>query len=448
MAQFNSANGSFQQQAKTLFETNMLATIDGRVATTTNPFPVTSVTRANTVSYASDAYRRQKVVQDYSIFSGEATIRIPARIWEQQQFDLTTTPVTITYQDIDSSKIKSANGMFEISSGTANNIGYALATKEFFRTQSNRGTLYSWSMQLPNPETAGARAVGPSSGQNGISLFLSGDGTNWTLYYSRVHEGIQELTDITNLLPDGFDISKGHLYDLQMAWRGVGNINLFIDEELIYTDELLGNITGVSVRDNSLPFVMAASCGATGANNVIRVGCIDISSEGGKDESVLFGSVATEGLKTIPSEGAAILALRVPRNISYNGNTVFNTRGAILDKLVSWTRSEAQTMAYYGRDWMCPNLDGLTWSNIDDSFLQYTTGNTAVSALNTAFNADIANTTLLVDEFQEQEVKNVIENPNLNSKFKLTPGDIIIIRIDPINNNVQTFATLYYSEQL
>lgn len=41
MAQFNSANGSFQGQAKTLFEVNQIATIDGSLVTSSNPFPVT-----------------------------------------------------------------------------------------------------------------------------------------------------------------------------------------------------------------------------------------------------------------------------------------------------------------------------------------------------------------------------------------------------------------------
>ena len=40
MAQFNSANGAYQQQAKTLFETTMLASTDGVPISNTNPLPV------------------------------------------------------------------------------------------------------------------------------------------------------------------------------------------------------------------------------------------------------------------------------------------------------------------------------------------------------------------------------------------------------------------------
>jgi hypothetical protein len=41
MAQFNSANGSFQSSNKTLFETMMLATPDGTEVGSSNPLPVT-----------------------------------------------------------------------------------------------------------------------------------------------------------------------------------------------------------------------------------------------------------------------------------------------------------------------------------------------------------------------------------------------------------------------
>jgi len=41
MAQWNSANGAFQGQAKTLFEVNQLATANGNIVSNTNPLPVT-----------------------------------------------------------------------------------------------------------------------------------------------------------------------------------------------------------------------------------------------------------------------------------------------------------------------------------------------------------------------------------------------------------------------
>ena len=40
MAQFNTGNNAFQAANKTLFEVNQIATANGSLVTTTNPFPV------------------------------------------------------------------------------------------------------------------------------------------------------------------------------------------------------------------------------------------------------------------------------------------------------------------------------------------------------------------------------------------------------------------------
>jgi hypothetical protein len=398
--------------------------------------------------YAQDAYKRPKVVQDYSIFNGEATIRIPLRVWEQEVFNLNVVPATVTHQDIDGTHILSEDNMFTVKSGTVANYGYSLKTKEFFRVQSNRGGIYSWSAEYPNPNAAGARAVGPSSGENGISLFMVGTGTSWTLYYNRRHNNtVAAMVDLAPYLPAGFDPAKGHLYDMRIQWRGVGNIQIFIDEELIYTEEILGTLTGLSVADNSLPFIMASSCAVNGTQVALKVGCVNISSEGGTAQPGVFGSVTTgDSAVQVDTIGTPTIAIRVPRYITYNGNTVQNTRGAIMTKAVQWLRDEGAMIAYVARDYNVPNLSALTWTTNNDSKLQHLIGGDA-SALNTAFQADRASCVEVVREYSEIETKNIITNPGRDD-FLLTPGDILIVCAKPLANNKQCFTTLYYSEQL
>lgn len=400
-------------------------------------------------AYARDAYHRPKVVEDYAIFNGEATLRVPKRVWEQQDFDLNNVPPTIVHKDIDGTNVLSENHMLTVKSGTVANMGHAVKTKEFFRIQANRGALYSWSAEYPSPNTAGVRAIGPSTGENGISFFMVGTGTSWTMYYLRqVSNAIVKQVDLAPYLPDDFDPTYGHLYDLRIQWRGVGNVEVFVDGVLIYTEEILGTLVGLNITDNAMPFVVASSCAQAGVEVVARLGCSNISSEGGMVESTLFGSITTGGLLSgIPSEGAAVLALRVPRTITYNATAISNTRGAYATKIVSWVRSEALTEAWYGRDYNIPNLEALTWTAVPDSNLQYLVGG-AGSALNTAFTADKAAMSKLVAEFSEQDTKNEITNPDPNNKFEVAPGDVIVIFIDPINNNIEAHATFYYSEQL
>ena len=398
--------------------------------------------------YSRDAYHRPKVYQDYRIFSGEATLGIPNRVWEQTKLVQTAPPFQRINSAIDSNFIYSEDGMFTVKSGTAANIGYVLRTKDFFRDQPNRGTLFSASAFFPTPTAVGERSLGYSSAQNGLEFRIVGTGTAWELRYQRRRGGTVVANILLNeYLPEGFDPSKGHHYDIQYGWGGVGDIRLYVDFKLIYVERIEGQLTTTSLSDSAMPLSAISICREAGTELILRVAAFCVSVEGGQPESNLFGSITTGSLLTgIPSAGAAILAFRVPRFVTYGGNTIFNTRGAIADKIVSWTRSEAITQAWYGRDYNIPNLEALTWSNIPDSRLQYLIGG-GVSDLNTAFAADKAAMSLLVSEFAESDTKNIITNPNLNSSFELSPGDVIVIFVDPINNNVDAYAAFYYSEQ-
>lgn len=398
--------------------------------------------------YSRDTYHRPKVYQDYRIFSGEATLGIPNRVWEQTKLIQNVTPRQRINSAIDSNFIYSEDGMFTVKSGTTANIGYVLRTKDFFRDQPNRGTLFSASAFFPTPTAVGERSLGYSSAQNGLEFRIVGDGTAWELRYQR-RRGAAVVADVllNEYLPEGFDPSKGHHYDIQYGWGGVGDIRLYVDFRLIYIERIEGQLTTTSLSDSAMPLSAISICREEGTELILKVAAFCVSVEGGQPESNLFGSITTESLLTgIPAAGAAVLAFRVPRNVTYGGASIFNTRGAIADKIVTWTRSEAITQAWYGRDYNIPNLEALTWSNIPDSRLQYLIGGGA-TALNTAFAADKAAMTMLVAEFAETDTKNIITNPNLSSSFELSPGDVIVIFVDPINNNVDTYAAFYYSEQ-
>jgi hypothetical protein len=410
-----------------------------------NPIRVTSLADK---PYNVDAYGRPKAVHDYSIFTGEGTLRLPKRVWEQQDFNLSTNPATVTHKSVDGVHTLSEDHMLTVKSGTVLNRGYALKTKAFFRVQSNRGALYSWSAEYPNPSAHGNRAIGPSSGENGISLFMVGSGTGWTLYYSRrASNVVAAMVDITPLLPSGFDPSRGHLYDLRIQWRGVGNIQVFIDGELIYTEQLLNSVTGLNVTDNAMPFVVASSCAETGVEVACKVGCVDVTSEGGHIQSTVFGSISTGDTPVqVDTTGTPTLALYVPRFITYNGGMMYNTRGAIMTKAVQWLRDEGACIAYVVSDYDAPNLSNTAWSAVGDSNLLHAIGGDA-SALNTSFLLDKANCSEVVREYSEIETKNIITNPG-NDDFMVSPGQMLILVAKPLANNKQAFVTLYYSEEL
>lgn len=412
--------------------------------------------------YATDAWGRPKSILDYSIFSATWTFGIPARIWEEVNYDLAVpanngpkpTFVNAT----------SREGMLSVASGTTNNVGTVLRSKSYARYQPNRGQLYSTAVTIPTAKTGiGFATWGLGTAQNGTYFGIFSDGTDdgWDMRVSRWKGGVnQEAVSIKDAIlakfPD-FDPTKGHVYDIQFEWRGVGNYYFFIDLELIYTMEILGTLDYLSIQDPALAVSYATAYQdptGTAPQYEILSGCVDVSSEGGAPQKTVFASTSTGdaliNLGNTANTDVAILALRIPRTIPYDGGNVFNSRGAIMDKLVTWTRDEALTKVYMFRDTNASNLDGLTWGNTPDSSIEFLTGgyNGSISALQSAFVADKASGSIVLSEWADLDAKNIIENPATNSDFKMAPGDILVVAINCIGANKYSAATLYYSEEI
>lgn len=403
--------------------------------------------------YAKDAWERPKSVIDYSIFSATWTFGVPNKTWVEESVVRSGSAITATEQTQTGTKVTSREGMLSVKSGTVAGNGNAARSKTFPRYQPNRGHLYSTAVACPSPTLNGYRQWGLATTNDGVYFRAIGDGTAWTLNVGRRRSGTEvELVDITSLLPSGFDISKGHVYDIQYEWRGVGNFYFFVDLELVYSMNILGTQEYLSVTDPALGVVYSCYSSENGTELELLSGCVDVTSEGGRPEKTLFSSVNTGdslvSLGNTANVDIAVLALKIPKMLDYNGSSVFNSRGAIMDKLVSWTRDESITKAWYIRGTNASNLEGLTWSSIADSDIEYLVGG-ATSSLQTAFAADKTSATTVLSEWADLEVKNIIKNDATNSDFELTPGDYLIVTVNcPLAANKTTAATLYFSERL
>lgn len=402
--------------------------------------------------YAKDAWHRPKTITDYSLFSGTWTFGVPNRLWVEESVVRSGGTVTVTEQPQTGVKTTSREGMLSVKSGTVANSGNALRSKYFPRYQPNRGHLFSTAITCPAPTANGYRQWGLATARDGVYFRAIGNGSSWSLNVGRRRSGVEiDLIDITSKLPASFDISKGHVYDIQYEWRGVGNFYFYVDLQLVYSMTILGTQDYLSVTDPALGVVFSCYSSEDGVELELLSGCVDVTSEGGTTPKTLFGSVNTGNtllnLGNTALIDVAVLALKVPVMINYNGSSVYNSRGTIMDKLVSWTRDEAITKAFYFRGSSATNLDSITWSAIPDSDLLMATGG-GTSALQTAFVADKAKGINLLAEWAELDTKNIIDNPAKNSDFFLTPGDILVVAINCIGSNKTSAATLYYSEQL
>lgn len=399
--------------------------------------------------YSIDAWGRPKSIEDYSIFSATWTFGVPARVWDEVSWDYVN-EVPVLQPAF--TKVSSREHMLSVLSGTSAGNGTVCRSRDFMRYQPNRGQLFSTAVTCPNATAHASREWGLSTAQNGVMFELKGTGTEWDLVVTRRRDGtVLETTSIKEFLPEDFDPSKGHVYDIQYEWRGVGNFFFFVDLELVYTMDILGTLDYLSVNDPALP-VAYVSTTFDGAEYELLAGCVDVTSEGGTDPRTLFQTADTgDDLVTLgqANDDMAILALRVPRTLPYNGGNVFNSRGAIMDKLITWTRDEALTKVYHFKSIVASNLDGLTWTNLNDSHLEYINSSVDTDPLNVAFLLDQANGNKVVSEWADIDEKNIITNPSDNSEFTITPGDILVVTVKSTGAaNVKTSATLYFSEQL
>lgn len=403
-------------------------------------------------SLANDAWGRDKVITDYSIFHALFTYDVPDRVWEESSID---SNLDYTHLAQTGTKATSSGGALKIASGTTANAGAALTSKRHPRYQPNRGHLYSTAGWMPTPEADGNRKWGLLCGclsdtnRSGAYFELEGDGTDYSLYAVLRSQGtIKQRTDITGMLPDGFDISKGALYDIQFQWRGVGDYHFFVNQKHIYTIERLQRYSEITLWNPAASIGFECTTHTT-TEIEMRFGCVDVTSEGGTRDSRQFASISTgDTLLDATDAGTAMLAIRVPRTVSYDGGTYINTRDLVASKLTSWTRDEAAAQVYFGRDTTATNLDGATWTNLIDSTAQYLIGGDG-SALDTAFQADKASMQLVLSEWDDLEKKNVVINPdNDAAPFYITSGDIMVVVVKSVAGTDQNATTLYLSEEL
>ena len=400
----------------------------------------------NELSY--DAWGRPKTIQDFSLFSAVWSYSVPNRLW----VEFLDTGAGWTEQAvIDNTLVKSTKGHLEVTGNSTTDT--MLLSKRHPRYQPNRGFLYSSAHVLASPNLVGTRRFGSAiDGETGIFFELVGSGSVWVMNAVRRTTVSGTTTDtrvdITSLLPAGFDPSKGNIYDIQMQWRGMGNIKFFVNLELVYEFELLGTLADISLNNPALQVYF--ECSSVGATPVSIVsGCVDITTEGGARANKLYTSITT-GSTLLPvskTPGTAVLAIKIPNKITYDGGLVNYTRDMIMTELTTFSKDEAQRTVYYGRLITCTNLDAAAgWTKGNDSEYLYLTN--ASGALDTAFQLDKANMVDIYSTRGDIDTSLSHNNPDPNNAdFYLTSGDIIVVEFIPDNNSTAG-CTLEFAEEV
>jgi hypothetical protein len=363
-----------------------------------------------TKSYSSDAWFRQKFVTDDSILHGMFTYNIPSDTW----FEM--------IDDVEQASFVSAlsvDGKLHLSSGALNEKRQ-LRTFRHPRYEPNRGHIYSNSAIFPGASSAGERSMGIFTKEAGV-MFRLRSGVLYAVRRTTVG-GITTDYEEAITLPDDIDLGKGNVFDIQFQWRGVGSYFFYVNLKRVHTLELLGTLTELSVFNPALPISQESI--NQGDAVTLQIGCVDVSSEGGKNNGKTYGSIGTStesGSISISGYNQPILAVRNKKNFG----ALLNTRDVIALLATAYGDQRCVFRVWATRDETALTLNDQSWQDFRDAhieFAEYDNPNVA-----TAMTFDTAKAALIfgsrVNMDQSYSTSALFEG---RTEIYQTPGDIFI----------------------
>lgn len=398
--------------------------------------PVVNIQSVGTIGdgVTNDAWGKLKVSYDVSLFHGMFTTHVPEEYWKEEWDDVEQTAYTYA---------TSVNGKLNLTSSVNNAEVIALRTLRNPRYQPNRGHLYASSMIFPNPTAAGHRDFGLFNPHSGVFFRLKADG----LYAVRrttvdfVTNDIEELID----LPFAVDLSKGNIFDIQMQWRGVGNIKFYIGNpatgtlKLVHTMKLLGTLTELSLYNPALSIAFA--CTNLGDQVTLECGCVDVSSEGGEKNGLFYGAIG------IPNEsgqvtvsGFNVPVLVVKSNKLDGGLT--NTRDIKSLIASAYGDQRAFIRVWATRDETAITLNEQSWTPYRDGNLEYLVYDTPDVTTPMTFNTAKAE---LVFGSRVNADETFVTSALFEGATNIyqTPGDIFIFTMHRENGGILNCGVTY-----
>ena len=302
-----------------------------------------------------DAWGRPKVVIDNSIFHGMFTYNVPVTTWLEKNNGVVV-PFT---------RATSVNGALNLTSGPTLNDSAELRTFRNPRYEPNRGHLYSTALFLPNPNAAGGRSWGYFTAQSGAFFSLVN-----SILFAVVRTTLDGVTTDDSYVIDttGIDLSKGNTYDIQMQWRGVGSYFFYINLNIVKSIDYLGTLTNLSTFNPANPLCFQSI--NLGDEVLIKVGCVDITSEGGKKNGKTYGSVSIsnqEGEVAITGYNVPIIAIRSKDTV----NGLINTRDTLALLASAAADQRAQFRVWATRDFTAITENDQGWKDFGDGHLEY-----------------------------------------------------------------------------
>lgn len=387
-----------------------------------SPFPPA----ADQKTYQTDAWFRHKSVIDHSIIHGMFTFNVPADKWYESIDDVEQTSFV---------SAQSVNGKLQLSSGALNEKRM-LRTFRNPRYQPNRGHLFSCSTYLPNPAAAADRTFGTFTKQGGIGFRLR-SGQLYAMRRTTV-DGVTTDTETAITVPAGVDLSKGNVFDIQFQWRGAGSYFFYINLELVFVLPLLGTLTELTVFNPAMP--IAFECINQGDAVTLEVGCADVTTEGGDDKGLSYGSIGVEtesASVAITGFNVPVLALRSKRDIG----TLVNTRDTLALLATAYSDQRGVIRVWATRDDTAITPGTQAWSDYRDGHLEFIVrDDTAVTPMTLDTNKAQIIFTARVDQDVSYATSALFEG---RTDIYQTPGDTLIFTMHRENGTAANVGVTY-----
>jgi hypothetical protein len=308
-----------------------------------------------------DAWGRSKAIKDDSIFHGMFTYNVPVSTWYEVINAVTSTTIT---------NCTSVDGSLNILAGATLNDDTYLRSYRNPRYEPNRGALYSTAGWITNPTGLMTREWGTFTDQSGVFFRLKSGGTLVGVIRTSV-SGVPQEQEYALTVPAGVDLSKNNLFDIQYQWRGAGDYKWFINLEEVGSAELLGTLTSLSMFNPALP--VAWNSENLGDNDPMNFGCVDITSEGGKDNGKTYGSVNIEnqlGEVSVTGTGNYNVPMIAIRSKLTVGGLI-NTRDTLALLLSAYSDGKSFLRVWATRDFTAITENNDTWNDFGDGHLEH-----------------------------------------------------------------------------
>jgi len=378
----------------------------------------------------TNAYGTQKVSMDFSLLDLVFTYNIPDREWNGFKNNNNIEENTL----LGSTNAISDNGSLKLTCNAGES--FRLTSRVSTRYQANRGILFSDSFWIDSTETQDVTY------RHGFYCKLDGaffEVKDGKMYGVVRKDGIDYISQEIpkNKLGDNFKLENGNLYDIQMQWRGIGDIKFFVNLKLVLHLKLGGTLQNLSISNPNLPVSYEIINNSANNNVYLNSGCVNVDSEGGKLAGSYNISAMNYSQKKLSDPDVPVLVVRNKRD--FKGK--HNTRLVDINSVTFSGDNRAFMRIWVTKD-ETALLNGTIWGDVDnDSCLEMDvkTKRMDINKCKLVYTARVhIDSTLIINK--------LFEDINMS----LAPGEIIIVsgNKESATSTMKATATVTFGERL